>query len=128
MFRFVWSKWQESWSPPVFWQHGNTIMNRMEKMITRRRWLWFRQGLIKGTILCFRNQPKSKDLNKVPLLLQDLGFRATGEQLDKATISLQNCYEIKIYKFVTKFRHFFSFPLILINPKTSLTIAWKKDN
>ena len=45
------------------------------------------QGLVKGTILCFRNlyfyfrhgestspaSQKSKDLNKVPLLLQDLG-------------------------------------------------------
>ena len=44
--------------------------------------LGYEQGLVKGAILCFRNgasqltspaSQKSKDLNKVPLLLHDLG-------------------------------------------------------
>ena len=49
--------------------------------------MWAEQGFVKGGILCFRNlyfyfwhgeststaSQKSKDLNKVPLLLQDLG-------------------------------------------------------
>ena len=64
------------------------------------------QGLVKGAILCFRNlyfyfrhgeststasqltspaSQKSKDLNKVPLLLQDLVFNASKacEMLDQ---------------------------------------------
>ena len=61
----------------------------------------FYQGLVKGAILCFRNpnfyfrhgesistasqltfpaSQKSKDLNKVPLLLQDLGNSIFGKR------------------------------------------------
>ena len=45
------------------------------------------QGLVKGAILCFRNgestspaSQKSKDLNKVSLLLQDLEWNPAAQK------------------------------------------------
>ena len=70
------------------------VTNRKTEILVRIKPETYAQGLVKGAILCFRNlyfyfrlgeststasqltspaSQKSKDLNKVPLLFQDLG-------------------------------------------------------
>ena len=75
--------------------YGNSQNMRIARGIFYFHVNYFIQGLVKGAILCFRNlnfyfqhgeststasqltspaSQKSKDLNKVPLLLQDLDY------------------------------------------------------